>query len=612
MELSELCAYAKAKYRIEEQHRWADFPGCSVLCHPKTGKWVAFLMREWDTDSGTEIELCDLKCGRENLAALKKPYLSSPLRMHSSMWISVAFNPKTEQDVVFRLFDQAIRLGDPAGFTVVLGSSLVPRRSAYRDTPLPFQRNGERPPGEGLPEKLREMRLYYTYGRETREEKARSFYRQGKFMEDYEDDYPWHGDFLCVCPTYQDLTTLQLRGYFSWRTRVRHGEFRPIPPSAAYIYVYELLSGIGAVSVEDSLQKLEVFEAGYLDSGMGDRRMKQKLRQWMLDLAVVSGVAPELARTYADPELAETDQALAILRWPAEHSDEEVFDAFCRLSEKKLVQSPAFAGGGGSGRRLLSEAWRYASDCLKEQGTDLFAQCFGKRSSRPWFPLANAVCFRQAPEENYKYQLNPCRTYRFANREWTVNTYEKLRFDKARLRGFLHEADLALRRYLKTGKYLKENPADAWVSPFIGHVIEADRQASIEAARPKITIDLSGLEQIRRDADFTRDSLLTEEDRMEEPEKAPSPADPALPEEDVSGLPLDAVQLRILRALLSGSGAEGILREHHLMPSITADILNEVMFDVIGDIVVLCENDRLSVVEDYREELSQLLRGTQA
>ena len=67
MELAELTAYAYEKYQIAEQHKWQEFPGFSVLCHPETGKWIALLMRQWDTDLGREIQRCDLKCGGEPL-----------------------------------------------------------------------------------------------------------------------------------------------------------------------------------------------------------------------------------------------------------------------------------------------------------------------------------------------------------------------------------------------------------------------------------------------------------------------------------------------------------------------------------------------------------------
>ena len=38
----------------------------------------------------------------------------------------------------------------------------------------------------------------------------------------------------------------------------------------SYIYIYELLNGIGAESAEDSLLKMKAFEKNYLDTGLGD------------------------------------------------------------------------------------------------------------------------------------------------------------------------------------------------------------------------------------------------------------------------------------------------------------------------------------------------------
>ena len=56
MELSELAAYAEEKYHMKKEHKWAAFPGFSVLTDPRTDKWVALLMRQWDYETGTELQ----------------------------------------------------------------------------------------------------------------------------------------------------------------------------------------------------------------------------------------------------------------------------------------------------------------------------------------------------------------------------------------------------------------------------------------------------------------------------------------------------------------------------------------------------------------------------
>ena len=503
------------------------------------------------------------------------------------------------------------------GVTVTPESAPASAEPLYRDTPLPFDRSGYRPPREELPQRLREMRRLYAYGTPSPDAKAERFLAQGKFMEDYTDDAPFPGDFVCYFPTYQDLSARKLRGYFSWRSRVRRGVFEPIPASAAYLYLYELLNGIGADSPEDSLRKLKAFETGYLDAGLGSPDIRRNLRRWMLEFAVVREVPPEIGRQFADPETLETDLALAALRRPTEHSDEEVFAALCRLGGKKLSQSPVLAGDAGRGMGLFSEAWRRAAAGFRAGGKDLFYLCFGAPVVRHWFPLSNAVFCWQRPAGYLEYRLDECRVYRCRAGVWQAEAYERSAFDRNRLRGFLHEAELRLRRYLKTGRSLGADPANAWAGPFIDAAIEADRQAVLAAARPKIEIDLTDLDRIRQDAQTTRDSLLIEEERID-PEERMDPEKPSadsaerpepVSESCAAGIPLDGLQLLILRTLLEGGAPEEILSKNRLMPSVIADGINEVLFDELGDVAVVCEEERLSLVEDYRADIAKLFGG---
>ncbi len=612
MDLSELTAYAAEKYQIQERHKWNDFPGFSVLCHPQTGKWVALLMRQWDSESGEEIQRCDIKCGRDMLRHFSRAYLSMPVRMHGDQWIDIAFDRRTEPEVAFYLLDQAVALGNRAGCTVILESRQTSDPDVYRDTPLNFT---GRPPArteERVPEQLRQMRRLYDYGRVSAQSRAESFYRQAVFMQDYEDDFPWKGRFTHYFPTYQDLSISQLRGYFTWRARVRRGEFQPIAASAAYIYIYELLNGIGTASPGNALKKMEEFETGYLDSGLGDARMRVNLKQWMLEYAIVHDLPLERIRKAADPEVMERDCALSVLRQPEAFPDDEVFRALCFFGGKNTEKTPVLSADPERGKRLFSNAWRTAS-AYSQNGKGLFSLCFGEPVSRPWYPLSNAVYYDTSVPEDRDVVLNESRSYHCRSGVWQVTAYVKLFFDRTRLAGFLHETDAMLRRWLKTGRYLREKPENEWAIPYIETVIEEEKQALIEASKPKITIDLSSLDRIRRDALTTRDSLLIEEETEEsEPaaERVVISPEEDLPEENRTGIPLDPVHIRILSALLQGQDAAAVLKEHHIMPSIAADSINEALWDEIGDTVLLCEGDALLLVEDYAEDLERLLGGT--
>ena len=506
--------------------------------------------------------------------------------------------------------EQPTQSGEQRGCTIILDSPDQAGGKIWQDTTVPFSGSTYRPSKEALPERLRKMKHLFDYGRESPEARAINFCRQGMFMQDYEDDYPWKGDFFCYFPTYHDMTTSQLRGYFTWRTHVRKGEFFPIPTSAAYLYIYELLNEIGTSSPEDSLKKLKAFETGYLDSGIGDEKIRHNLQRWMLEFAVIHNLPPETARECADPELLRKDESLTVLQKPEAYPDEEIFAALCVFAGKRQTESPVVLTEPVRGRQLFGETWKAAVSGFRQEEKDLFVLCFGKRSVRQWYPLANAVYRQQKRQLDREYLLDENRIYRCRNGLWQIEAYEKLTFDREIFYGFLHETDLRLRRYLKTGRYLCEREENTWAGRYVDCVIENDRRAVAEAARRKISINLSGLDQIREDALTTQNSLLTEEELADMTEATASAKESTLPADGLSCLSFDPLHIRILCMMLRGESVKELLRANHLIPSVIADEINEELFDEFGDSVIACEEDRLALVEDYREELACLLEET--
>lgn len=602
MTLEDLTKYAWERHHIREEHKWADFPGFSVLCDPATGKWAALLMRQREADAN--VQRCDIRCGPLTPAERRACRAEPPFRMRGAKWAGVRMEAETDSDAVCRLLDRALSDGEGRGYTLVLQSPGKLEDAVVRDAPLPFA--GPRPERaeEPVPERIRQMRALYRYGGGSLREKAENFFRQAKFMEDYEDDAPLCTGCSRSFPTYQDLSPRQLRGYFAWRTRVRKGEYLPIPSPIARLYLFELLNGIGADSPMDSLEKLRAFEAGYLDAGFGDPTMRGNLRRWMLEFAVLNGLPPKTAEACADPELIRWDHALITLRDPKDFDDQAVLEALAQVGGKKLLLSPVLRHPSGKGAHLFSEAWRYALDAGEREAGGFFRECFGVKSVFPWHPLESALVFKANAPGAAHFVLDQNREYRCRDGVWEVEAYDRLTFDRRRLQSFLREADRLLRRTLKTGAYLKARPEDAWAAPWILAMLRAEAQA----ARPKVAIDLSGLAQIRRDASVTRDRLLTEEE-LEAAEEPPALPMEAPHDDGGPALPLSADQAALLRTLLKGGDVSPLLRERRLLPSVVADDINEALYDRFGDSVLICEGDGICLVEDYRADLMALFGG---
>ena len=684
MDISELTAYAKQKYGIDEQHKWADFPQFSVLCHPVTGKWIALLMRQWDIDTGTEYFCCDIKCGALAREERYRPYLSYPFRMRGREWTGVNLTYVVKPDFVLSLIDRAVEYGNGTGFTVVLeqengaaGSGII----TGRETVIPPRKGAPQQPGipqppevpqqppvpqqPGIPPRpaaatygnralneialglAREkgrfaaMRRLYVYGNSTHRGKIENFLRQGRFMKDYEDDFPWYGEFFRYYPTYNDLDDDRLRGYFSWRTKARKGVFEKIPVSAAYIYVYELLNGIGTASPEESLAKMREFVSGFIDAGFGDDTMRKNVEQWMTAFAIVKGLPRETVLEVENARIRTIDNSLEILRNPEDAANGDIVVALEALSKRKITESPVIKNDPDRGARLFADVWRLASKEFTNDKMNLFDFCFGKPETHTWQPLGNALVPPPAGNEEVIYELNGVHVFRRRGGKWKERSYPEYTFPSGNLAVFVHGMDGLLRRYLKTGNYLHKKESDEIARPYVERVTAVDAKEVLEASRPVITVDISSLDRIRSDADVTRDSLLTEQEQADEAaEKIPEAAEKVTeieekvtenaeivteaaekvtenaekPAENAENNQENAEKnqengatFEILRALLEGGSPDAIIRERHLMPSVVADSINEEFFGDFGDSVVSSDGGSISLVDDYKEELAEML-----
>ena len=180
MRLSDLLAYAKEKYNIEEQFKWDEFPNFSVLIDPKTQKWAALLMRQWNSETGEESEFCDIKCGKTNLGRAETAAVRPPFRMSGPNWVGLIIDDGTDAETVYRLFDRAVGGDVVRGFTFVLESMYGSGKPRYGETDITFDKPFTSSEKEVIPERIRAMMKLYEYGDGSFVQRSRNFYVQGK------------------------------------------------------------------------------------------------------------------------------------------------------------------------------------------------------------------------------------------------------------------------------------------------------------------------------------------------------------------------------------------------------------------------------------------------
>lgn len=369
---------------------------------------------------------------------------------------------------------------------------------------------------------------------------AELFYRQGLLMADFEDDCPYNGTFKSYFPTYNAMSDRQLRGYFTWRAQVRRGTIEETSTSFAFLYLYELICGIGVDSPLDGFNKIKAFWDAYRAFEPGIDRFA---RVWLQDYAVFHGLDPKLLR---DSKTVMFDNALIELRRaardlspvpapsdlapkrrktseptlplpPDEAGEERLMAAINALSTYNLNNSRLDRSHHRDLRHVACAVYvRMARYYDTHRKTGIVASLFGEETAMPYTMFASAVFFAPERHEDCEYRLDPIHIYRCQNGFWECMRIHGSRQKSSKLGEMMRACDQRLRLALDPTHPLKEEKVPKYLAKIIDDEIVAWLSWDAAHQPVKIDIDLSQLGHIRSAAAQTREALLIDEEREDD------------------------------------------------------------------------------------------------
>ena len=369
---------------------------------------------------------------------------------------------------------------------------------------------------------------------------AELFYRQGLLMADFEDDCPYNGTFKSYFPTYNAMSDRQLRGYFTWRTQVRRGTVEETSTSFAFLYLYELICGIGVDNPLDGFNKIKAFWDVYRAFEPGIDRFA---RVWLQDYAVFHGLDPKLLR---DSKTVMFDNALIELRRaardlapaptppdlaparrktseptlplpPDETGEERLMTAINALSTYNLNNSRLDRSHHRDLRHVACAVYvRMARYYDTHRKTGIVASLFGEEAAMPYTMFASAVFFAPERHEDCEYRLDPIHIYRCQNGFWECMRIHGSRQKSSKLGEMMRACDQRLRLALDPTHPLKEEKVPKYLAKIINDEIVAWLSWDAAHQPVKIDIDLSQLGHIRSAAAQTREALLIDEEREDD------------------------------------------------------------------------------------------------
>ena len=460
----------------------------------------------------------------------------------------------------------------------------------YRDEPI--RRSPERLASCLPPQYGRMRKLALSYGIYQQAE-ALIFCKQGKFMEDFEDDFDYRGEFVRYFPTYQAMNDAQLRGYFSWRTRIRRGEINRTSLSFVFVYLYELLNGIGVKSPEEGFRTLKAFWLSYREI---EPKIDRYVRLWLRDYVVYYNLDRSLLDELGD---AEADRAVLVLLNSREHDAGEVFAALNSLSSYNLENSGFFRRHPEEVRRVVCRVFAELSAYYdRNRKNSLCRKFFGESQTGSYTMFSSAVFYDRLTRRDYVYEVNDIYKYRCRNGKWSCERFLCYKGKLQQTGLLLKTVDFLMRRKYGFNSALKVEKITRLYREIIDREIDKLREEERENARREVVIDVSRLEAIREAALETQEKLI-----VEEPEEAVPP--PEAPPENSFGL--NELECRFLRCLLNGESCGELLKSAGAMASVLVDSINEKLFDHFGDTAVAYDGETPEPLEDYVDELKGIV-----
>lgn len=611
MNFNQLSKLVFQKYRLRFKPAVPGSKELYVLASPLDGQYFAIMSR---IKQGAEfIAVLDLRCGSFSEIIRDLPGFSTAFRLKSNDWVGLWLDRVNRNEVESAL-DYAFKLAmndekiasNQQPYIFIPGEQEDEKYQAQAITPkkeLLKKRHQKE-----VPKAIEKMRASYDYSILPAKGRAKNFYHQGKLMENYEDDFHDFAAFKRFYPTYHDMTTIQLRTYFTWRSQIRKKQYQKVSTSYAFIYVYELLNEIGVADAKAAYLKLKTFLEEY--AAKYDAEVAAYGEIWLKDFAVYHHLFEFKDELFAD-EIKE-DQLYHLLLHPEDSSPQELSAALAKLapylttclSKKKLQDTFD---------QIMYQVWRQVLAVKRKDKQDFFQKYVAVKNTLVQNLFAGAVFYAHGRHELQDYPIDSERKYFYQNNSWYCANWYPVKRQKSELNAFVHEVDRLTRQAFHLGRPLKKRKIESEFLQAISQGIILFKQKEAEAKRPKIEINFKQLSQIRSDASVTRDSLLTDEEKALEQEELQG-REPQDTVEEADNATNDYVlskdELQFLIALLRGQNWQQALKAKHLMPSILADSINDKLIDEIGDTVIDFDaSNQPEIIEDYLPDLKEMFLG---
>jgi len=458
------------------------------------------------------------------------------------------------------------------------------------------------------------------------------FYKQARFMEDFTDDYEGNAKFNMYYPYYQNMGYEYLRTYFTWRTKVRNGEITHTSLSYIFLYIYEVLSGIGVTDARDGLNKLLALWDAFAAE---NPTLEKYLASWLKDYCIFYEL-PESFTNFVEKRNMQKYYSLTLL---FDENVENKLELWNNVSGYNVTNSKFYKDGN---EQLMSDCFNAVFDAVQEfckkrntRFEDLLVYSVSRRTF--WQPFKQALFQSRAKQNDREIIISDFEQYFCKNEQWTAKLpiYYSTQKDFV---GYIIKKTEACLRQVMNYKYKLIADMKSGSKPFRELQRPAAKRAELDKliekavtdfhrnmTRTEVKIDHSNLARIREEALETQGQLIVPEEDVAQAQAIQTLVDAesyfsqdqpvtmsfsdgwkAL-KSVLSNVEKNALSIA-LRASRDGSteSTKTYADENGIMLEVLADSINEKAADCIGD-SILEVDDELILYDEYIDNIETLV-----
>ncbi|WP_018750780.1 TerB N-terminal domain-containing protein [Paenibacillus sanguinis] len=333
------------------------------------------------------------------------------------------------------------------------------------------------------------------------------FVHKGKELEHVTEDTAEFVPFHTYWPTYDEMQPSQLKWYLFWRGEVRAGRYPDTDLSYLFVYLYELIHGIGWADPSEGYTQIERVWQAYRERYP---KLDNYSREWLYDFALIF----HLDQAPVNPPLTKLPRSLSMelkeLEWQRKfsaHTLELSWELLRLMIDYEAEKSRYYIE---QGRKSL----RHYAPRIVTLVDGFLTKTKGSRLLDLFVPRERKVSrylFRSAVYDHSLYgrtrevtvlpysEHPPLRAYLTHLVRFTENKLRELDGYKGRLKGVTVEPDI-----------------DKLISRYLQTEFTQRQQEEARARLPKVKINAAKLRKLKQESDEVRDMLLSEEEQLPE------------------------------------------------------------------------------------------------